>query len=171
MQPLHHDPIKARAYAFKSLNRQHANAPRLTGFVLISGQQLTASQVVAPRIELSATALSGPFGQPVLDYRVNRDGRIRTDVAVLPRHVGRLYPTSRYSIACCITSARTLSASNARVTFAVSATSPSSANGSASSIGNKPKKKARRRYDTRPCGSSKSKTKCQKLLFLSFAGA
>jgi hypothetical protein len=30
----------------------------------------TASPVVAPRIELSTTALSGPFGQPVLDYRV-----------------------------------------------------------------------------------------------------
>ena len=29
----------------------------------------------------------------------NRDGRIRTDVVVLPRHVGRLYPTSRFSLA------------------------------------------------------------------------
>lgn len=60
---------------------------------------LHSSAVVAPRIELSATALSGPFGQPVLDYRINRDGRIRTDVVVLPRHAGRLYPTSRFSFA------------------------------------------------------------------------
>jgi hypothetical protein len=34
-----------------------------------------------------------------------------------------------------------------------------------------PKKKARRRYDTGPCGSSKSRTKCHNRLFFSLAGA
>ena len=34
-----------------------------------------------------------------------------------------------------------------------------------------PKKKARRRYDTGPCGSSKSGTKCHNRLFFSLAGA
>ena len=56
-------------------------------------------QVVALRIELSATCSSDRFGQPALDYHdLSRDGRTRTCVLVLPGHAGRRYPTSRLSV-------------------------------------------------------------------------
>ena len=49
--------------------------------------------VVALRIELSATWLSASFGPPALGYRnFSRDGRTRTCVFVLPKHVGRPLP-------------------------------------------------------------------------------
>ena len=53
--------------------------------------------VVALRVELSATRLSAVFGQPALDYHLStscrsRDGRTRTCVSVLPKHVGSPLP-------------------------------------------------------------------------------
>src|SRR4051812_45191598 len=39
----------------------------------------------ALRIELSVTALSGPSGQPVLDYRFSRALRSRTETLLLPK--------------------------------------------------------------------------------------
>ena len=60
---------------------------------------LGSCQVVALRIELSATCSSDRFGQPALDYRnLSRDGRTRTCVLVLPGHAGCRYPTSRSSV-------------------------------------------------------------------------
>ena len=54
---------------------------------------LRSRQVVALRVELSATRLSAAFGQPALDYRrPSRDGRTRTCVLVLPRHAGLPLP-------------------------------------------------------------------------------
>ncbi len=54
---------------------------------------LESFQVVALRIELSATWLSAAFGQPALGYRdLSRDGRTRTCVSVLPKHVGQPLP-------------------------------------------------------------------------------
>ena len=41
--------------------------------------------VVALRIELSVTVLSGPSGQPVLDYRISRALRSRTETLLLPK--------------------------------------------------------------------------------------
>ena len=52
-------PMFSRGYAFQSHFRKHVRF----SFVLLS-------QVVAPRIELSATRVSGGFGRPALDYRV-----------------------------------------------------------------------------------------------------
>jgi hypothetical protein len=78
MQPLHHDPKKARAYPFASLISRHIHAPRGSSFV-------SFQQVVALRIELSVTALSGPSGQPVLDYRISRELRSRTETLLLPK--------------------------------------------------------------------------------------
>lgn len=50
-------------------------------------------QVVALRIELSATWLSAAFGPPALGYRnFSRDGRTRTCDSVLPKHVGSPLP-------------------------------------------------------------------------------
>ena len=41
--------------------------------------------MVALGIELSAAALSGPLGQPALDYRVSRAPRSRTETLLLPK--------------------------------------------------------------------------------------
>jgi hypothetical protein len=100
--------------------RRHVRPPS-------SSSVLMQQQVVALRIELSVTAVSGPSGRPVLDYRT----ALRND-------------------------ARTRSAVGMGSQLAVSATSRISSNASASSSGavrnkgTQPKKKARRLSDTGP---------------------
>jgi hypothetical protein len=42
-------------------------------------------QVVALGIELSAAAVSGPLGQPALDYLISRAPRSRTETLLLPK--------------------------------------------------------------------------------------
>src|SRR5262245_49834346 len=97
MQPLHHDPATelaerqrgnkgeggsqnkyCRVYPFVSLNCRHSHTPR-------GSWSVSLRQVVALRIEPSVTALSGPSGQPVLDYRISRALRSRTENLLLPK--------------------------------------------------------------------------------------
>ena len=135
------EPVVAWVHRFTSQNPRHIRAPS-------GSSALMQQQVVALRIELSLTALSGPSGQPVLDYRTTTTN-----------------------------CARTLSAVGIETQLAVSASSRSASHASASSSGSvldkctQPKKKARRRYDTGPDGSPKSRTRCHFRLLLLLSGA
>ena len=66
--------------------------------IVLASWSCSPFPVVALRVELSATRLSAVFGQPALDYhcqrhcRTSRDGRTRTCVSVLPKHVGSPLP-------------------------------------------------------------------------------
>src|SRR5262249_23860691 len=58
---------------------------RIVDMALLMVRELFVLAVVALRIELSVTALSGPSGQPVLDYRISRAPRSRTEPLLLPK--------------------------------------------------------------------------------------
>jgi hypothetical protein len=60
----------ARAYPFASRHGRHCITPVGSSVCVPLVAEATSPQVVALGIELSAAALSGPLGQPALDYRV-----------------------------------------------------------------------------------------------------
>jgi hypothetical protein len=118
--------------------------------------EATSPQVVALGIELSAVALSGPLGQPALDYHLasalSSPYGNRTHLSALKGQ----YPSPIDERAeLCVSQARTLSANKRAVSL----------------VSGKPTKKARRLADTGPYGSSKSKTECHNRLFSSLARA
>ena len=58
---------------------------RIVDIVLLLVVFVLLHEVVALGIELSAAALSGPLGQPALDYRISRALRSRTETLLLPK--------------------------------------------------------------------------------------
>ena len=78
--------------------RFNRSASCMSGFFFLCDLVTLLLQVVAPRIELSATRVSGGFGRPALDYHVvlkSRTPRSRTETLLLPKQACfhlHLYP-------------------------------------------------------------------------------